>query len=108
MTAMFFQVQLKTSKLKENKMLTEHSQIIHTAFTNAKYTIIRKKEVNKMKWVKDYDGILIDYEAAVSLMDNEIREELHNEWSDDKGGEQEFYNAYCEKHYEKYHEYFEI
>ena len=74
--------------------------------TNAKYTIIRKrKEANKMKTIKDYNGNKIDFEAAVMLMDDEIREQLHGKGIED---EQEFYNAYCEKHYEKYNEEFEI
>ena len=47
----------------------------------------------------------IDFEAAVMLMDDEIREQLHGMGIED---EQEFYNAYCEKHYEKYNEEFEI
>ena len=47
----------------------------------------------------------IDFEAAVMLMDDEIREQLHGTGIED---EQEFYNAYCEKHYDKYNEKFEI
>ena len=89
------------------KTFTNYQQIVHTVFTNAKYTIIRKKEreENKMKTIKDYNGNNIDFEAAVMLMDDEIREQLHGMGIED---EQEFYNAYCEKHYEKYNEEFEI
>lgn len=47
-----------------------------------------------MKTIKDYNGNKIDFEAAVMLMDDEIREQLHAEDLED---EQEFYNAYCEK-----------
>ena len=67
----------------------------------------RKKErkQNKMKTIKDYNGNKIDFEAAVMLMDDEIREQIHGKGIED---EQEFYNAYCEKHYEKYNEEFEI
>ena len=39
------------------------------------------------------------------LMDDEIREQLHGTGIENG---QEFYNAYCEKHYEKYNEEFEI
>lgn len=41
-------------KSKESKMFTKCSQIVHTVFTNVKYTIIRKKEreENKMKLYK--------------------------------------------------------
>ena len=54
-----------------------------------------------MKTIKDYNGNKIDFEAAVMLMDDEIREQIHAKGIED---EQEFYNAYCEKHYEKYNE----
>ena len=63
------------------------------------------KLTNKMKTIKDYNGNNIDFEAAVMLMDDEIREQLHGMGIED---EQEFYNAYFEKHYEKYNEQFEI
>ena len=56
-----------------------------------------------MKTIKDYNGNNIDFEAAVMLMDDEIREQLHGTGIED---EQEFYNPYCEKHYEKYNEEF--
>ena len=58
-----------------------------------------------MKTIKDYNGNKIDVGAAVMLMDDEIREQLHAKGIE---GEQEFYDAYCEKHYEKYNEEFEI
>ena len=58
-----------------------------------------------MKTIKDYNGNNIDFEAAVMMMDDEIREQLHGTGIED---EQEFYNAYCEKHYEKYNEEFKI
>ena len=83
-------------------------------FTNSSYGVHKRKvyykqkkgkEVNKMKTIKDYNGNKIDFEAAVMLMDDEIREQLHAEDIED---EQAFYDAYCEKHYEKYNEEFEI
>ena len=58
-----------------------------------------------MKTIKDYNGNKIDFEAAVMLMDDENREQLHGTGIED---EQEFYNAYREKHYDKYNEEFEI
>ena len=58
-----------------------------------------------MKTIKDYNGNNIDSEAAVILIDDQISEQLHGTRIQD---EQEFYNAYCEKHYEKYNEEFEI
>lgn len=50
-------------------------------------------------------GTEIDFDAAVSLMDDEIREELHNELA--PCTEQEFFDAYCKAHEEKYGEEFE-
>ena len=58
-----------------------------------------------MKTIKDYNGNNIDFEAAVMLMDDGIREQLHSMGIE---YEQDFYNAYREKHYEKYNEEFEI
>ena len=46
------------------------------------------------------------YEAAVNLMDDEIREELHNEMA--PCTDIEFLEAYMERHKEKYGEEFEI
>nr|DAW94516.1 MAG TPA: hypothetical protein [Caudoviricetes sp.] len=82
-------------------------------FTNRSYGLHKhkvyynhkRKGKCKMKTIKDYNGNKIDFEAAVMLMDDEIREQLHAMGIED---EQEFYNAYCEKHYEKYNEEFEI
>lgn len=48
-----------------------------------------------------------DFDACVNLMDDEIREELHAEMASDCT-EQEFLDAYCEKHLKKYGEEFYI
>lgn len=47
-----------------------------------------------------YNNDQVDFEAAVNLMDDEIRESLHMELA--PCTEQEFFNAYCEAHEEKY------
>jgi len=52
------------------------------------------------------DGELIHYGAAVMLMDDEIREQLHTEIS--PCTDQEFYDEYCKRHYQKYGEDFEV
>lgn len=51
-------------------------------------------------------GYSVDFDACIQLMDDEIRDELNREI----GGctEQEFLNAYCEEHEEKYGEEFEV
>lgn len=52
------------------------------------------------------NGSEIDFEAAVNLMDDEIREELHAELS--PCGNQEFLDAYVERHAQKYGEDFQF
>lgn len=59
-----------------------------------------------MRKVVDWDGREIDFDAAVALMDNDIREELHAELS--PCTEQRFFNAYLEQHYADYGEEFKI
>lgn len=51
-------------------------------------------------------GKEIDFNAAVSLMDDEIREQLHAEMS--PCSEQEFFTAYEKAHEEKYGEEWEL
>lgn len=57
-----------------------------------------------MTKVIDKNGQENDYEYAVSLMDDDIREELHGELA--PCTDQEFYTAYLEKHLAKYGEEF--
>ena len=59
-----------------------------------------------MAKVVDWDGREIDFDAAVALMDDDIREELHAELS--PCTEQRFFNAYLEQHYADYGEEFTI
>lgn len=59
-----------------------------------------------MKYIIDQNGNKIDYEAAVSLMDDNICEELHGEIA--PCTDQEFYDAYCEQHKEVYKEEFRV
>lgn len=59
-----------------------------------------------MKYIIDQNGNKIDYEAAVSLMDDNICEELHGEIA--PCTDQEFYDAYCERHKEVYKEEFRV
>ena len=48
----------------------------------------------------------IDFDAAVSLMDNEIREEIARDLA--PCTEQEFFDAYCKAHEDKYGEEWEL
>lgn len=48
----------------------------------------------------------LDMETIANYMDDEIREQVHNEMA--PCGEQEFIDRYCELHAEKYGENFEI
>lgn len=52
------------------------------------------------------NGSEIDFDAAVNLMDDEIREELHAELV--PCGNQEFLDAYVERHAQKYGEDFRV
>lgn len=53
-----------------------------------------------------YNNTQVDFEAAVNLMDDEIREALHAELA--PCTEQEFFDAYCKAHEEKYGDEFAI
>ena len=53
-----------------------------------------------------YNNTQVDFEAAVNLMDDEIREALHQSMA--PCTEQAFFDAYCEAHEEKYGEDFAI
>lgn len=53
-----------------------------------------------------YNNDQVDFEAAVNLMDGEIREAIHAELA--PCTEQEFFDAYCKAHEEKYGEEFAI
>lgn len=56
--------------------------------------------------VINQNGEEIDFEVAVSLMDDEIREDLNRELA--PCSEQEFFQAYEKAHEEKYGEEFQI
>lgn len=87
---------------------SKESENVHKLFTNRSYGVHKhqvyynqKKErkYNKMKKknVKiEFDGKLYDRDLIVSYMRDDLREKLHSEWTDEKGGEQEFFEAYCE------------
>ena len=59
-----------------------------------------------MSTIIDQDGEEIDYATAVNHMDEEIREELHPEMV--PCTDQQFFDAYIERHYAKYGEDFTI
>lgn len=44
----------------------------------------------------EFNGNFYDRDLIVSYMRDDLREKLHSEWTDEKGGEQEFFEAYCE------------
>lgn len=53
------------------------------------------------------NGFEKDFDACVNLMDDDIREDLHMEMAGECN-EQEFLDAYCERHLEKFGEEFEV
>ena len=59
-----------------------------------------------MSKVVDWDGREIDFDTAVALMDDDIREELHEELSSCTA--QRFFNAYLEQHYADFGEEFRV
>ncbi len=59
-----------------------------------------------MRKVVDWDGREVDFDTAFALMDNDIREELHEELS--PCSDQRFFNAYLEQHYADYGEEFTV
>lgn len=58
-----------------------------------------------MKKVINEAGNAIDFEAAVNIMDDEIREDLAAEMAPCE--DQEFFDAYCKRHAEKFGDEFE-
>lgn len=62
------------------------------------------KEEKKMK-VINMNGAAVDFEAAINMMDDEIREQLHAEGYET---EQDFFTAYEKAHAEKYGEEWEL
>lgn len=56
--------------------------------------------------VTDQSGNQIDYESAVLLMDDAIREQLHDALA--PCSPQEFYNAYVLQHRAKFHDDFVV
>lgn len=51
-------------------------------------------------YVQDEDARTVDYAAAVEMMDDDLREELHREMAPCTN--QEFYDAYVKAHAAKY------
>lgn len=50
--------------------------------------------------VKDYYGNNVNFDAAVEYMDDEIREQLHNQLT--PCTDQEFFDAYAKAHAKKF------
>lgn len=59
-----------------------------------------------MTQVANVNGVIVDYDVAVSLMDDEIREALHMELA--PCTEQEFFTAYEKAHAKKFGEEWEL
>ena len=59
-----------------------------------------------MVTIKDWNGRIQDYEFCEAMMDVFIRENIHFEFPNLTP--QEFYDEYCQRHYEEYGENFEV
>ena len=57
-------------------------------------------EQQASQYVQDEDGRTVDYAAAVELMDDDLREQMHMEMAPCTN--QEFYDAYVKAHATKY------
>ena len=58
------------------------------------------------KMVVNEYGVKVDFEVAVMYMDDEIREEIHNELA--PCTDQEFFDEYAKRHEEKFGEEWEM
>jgi hypothetical protein len=63
---------------------------------------VMAEELEKLadQYVQDENGRYIDFEAAVEMMDDDLREELHREMAPCTN--QDFYDAYVKAHAEKF------
>ena len=62
--------------------------------------MMTNEERKQIAYVQDEDGRTVNYAAAVELMDDDLREQLHAEMAPCTN--QEFYDAYVKAHAEKY------
>lgn len=57
------------------------------------------------KIINEY-GVIVDYDVAVLLMDDELREDIHRELA--PCADQEFFDEYAKRHVEKFGEIWEL
>ena len=88
-----------------NNLCNLHIYIVELAPYYIDNEASSETEVKKME-VINRDGHEINFEAVVSLMDDELREELNRELA--PCTEQEFFEAYEKAHAEKFGEEFQI
>ena len=71
-------------------------------------TDVMAEELEKLadQYVEDENGHMIDYDAAVEMMDDDLREQLHQEMAPCTN--QEFFDAYVKAHAAKFGEKFQI
>ena len=58
------------------------------------------------RFIKDSKGYIVDFDGVLPLMDDEIRERTH--FNNPNLTPQEFYDTYCDLHYQEYGEIFTI
>lgn len=73
---------------------------------NLQWCLIEGNATNEDIEVTNLSGTIIDFETSVQFMDDEIREELHNELAPCSG--QEFFTTYEKAHEEKFGEEWEL
>lgn len=55
--------------------------------------------------VNEY-GVIFDYDLSVSMMDDDLREQIHGEFA--PCTDQEFFNEYAKQHEQKFNEVWEL
>jgi len=65
------------------------------------------KEIEMTNTIVNEYGYEMDYDAAVNMMDDDLREAIHNSITESMTPQQ-FFNAYCKAHLDKYGEVFEL
>lgn len=96
-------------KLKEQYPAWTETELIETAIQNAASRLnawmpqpFEVVPVTNAIVTNSWGRNDIDFDAAVNLMDDDIREDLHQEMA--PCSEQEFFDAYCKRHKEVFGE----
>ena len=83
--------------MKKREYCESHESIAYyNGFNGLEIKGKEAKQMKKQNVKIKFNGNLYDRDLIVSYMRDDLREKLHSEWTEEKGGEQEFFEAYCE------------